>query len=62
MEREKERMGKRGMKNTFAFYDRYTYPDIDTTNLQPDQEDTGFKDRCFSAPMPIRSVDLHGLP
>lgn len=21
MEREKERMGKRGMKNTFAFYD-----------------------------------------
>ncbi len=37
MEREKKRMGKRGMKNTFAFYDGYTYPDIDTTNLQPDQ-------------------------
>lgn len=34
--RERARI-ERGMKNTFAFYDRYTYPDIDTTYLRPDQ-------------------------
>lgn len=28
---------ERGMKNTFTFYDRYTYPNIDTTYLQPTQ-------------------------
>lgn len=34
--RDSERV-ERGMKNTFAFYDNYTYPSIDTTYLQPDE-------------------------
>lgn len=33
--REKERI-ERGMKNTYTFYDTYTYPRIDTTNMQPE--------------------------
>lgn len=33
--REKERI-ERGMKNTYTFYDTYTYPQIDTTNMQPE--------------------------
>lgn len=28
---------ERGMKNTFSFYDRYQYPNIDTTDLRPNQ-------------------------
>ena len=27
----------RGMKNTFYFYDEYTYPFIDTTDMRPDE-------------------------
>lgn len=34
--RDDERV-KRGMKNTFHFYDNYDYPTIDTTNLSPEQ-------------------------
>lgn len=34
--RDDERI-KRGMKNTFNFYDKYTYPYIDTTELLPDE-------------------------
>ncbi|MBD5496327.1 MAG: AAA family ATPase [Lachnospiraceae bacterium] len=33
--REKERI-ERGMKNTYGFYDTYTYPQIDTTHMQPE--------------------------
>lgn len=28
---------ERGIKNTFHFYDEYTYPNIDTTFLQPEK-------------------------
>lgn len=28
---------ERGMKNTFGFYDEYTYPKVDSTYLQPEQ-------------------------
>lgn len=33
--REKERI-ERGMKNTYTFYDTYTYPRIDTTYMSPE--------------------------
>lgn len=33
--RERERI-ERGMKNTYAFYDAYAYPLIDTTHMQPE--------------------------
>lgn len=33
--RERERI-ERGMKNTFAFYESYPYPKIDTTHMQPE--------------------------
>lgn len=35
-ERDRERI-ERGMKNTFMFYEEYTYPSIDTTYLRPDE-------------------------
>lgn len=28
---------ERGIKNTFAFYEEYTYPNLDSTYLQPNQ-------------------------
>ena len=28
---------ERGIKNTFHFYDEYTYPNIDSTYLQPEK-------------------------
>lgn len=34
--RDDERI-ERGMRNTFNFYDRYSYPCIDTTDLLPDE-------------------------
>lgn len=34
--RDNERI-ERGMKNTFNFYNEYTYPCIDTTDLRPDE-------------------------
>lgn len=34
--REENRI-KRGIDNTFYFYDRYDYPTIDTTQLEIDQ-------------------------
>lgn len=34
--RDMERI-KRGIRNTFAFYDEYMYPNIDSTYLQPNQ-------------------------
>lgn len=34
--RDMERI-ERGIKNTFAFYDEYPYPNIDSTYLQPNQ-------------------------
>lgn len=34
--RDDERIA-RGMRNTFKFYDAYSYPCIDTTNLLPDE-------------------------
>lgn len=33
--REKELI-ERGMENTYAFYDTYTYSQIDTTHMQPE--------------------------
>lgn len=35
-DRDEERI-KRGMQNTFTFYDDYEYPVIDTTDLEPKQ-------------------------
>ena len=34
--RDNERI-ERGMENTFNFYDKYTYPCIDTTDIRPDE-------------------------
>ena len=34
--RDNERI-ERGMENTFNFYDKYTYPCIDTTGMRPDE-------------------------
>lgn len=34
--RDMERI-RHGIKNTFHFYDKYVYPAIDSTDLQPDQ-------------------------
>ena len=34
--RNMERM-ERGIKNTFRFYDEYSYPNIDSTYLQPEK-------------------------
>lgn len=34
--RDNERI-ERGMENTFNFYDKYTYPCIDTTEMRPDE-------------------------
>ena len=34
--RDMERI-ERGIKNTFRFYDEYSYPNIDSTYLQPEK-------------------------
>ena len=34
--RDSERI-ERGIRNTFAFYEKYTYPSIDTTHLEPNE-------------------------
>ncbi len=45
--RNRERI-ERGMKNTFHFYDEYTYPHIDTTDLQPEQVAEIIIDKFFN--------------
>ena len=66
MERDMQRI-ERGIKNTFAFYDEYTYPNLDSTYLQPNQvaekNNRNFK-FVLDLQMPIYTCvkyALHGL-